>query len=209
MSDGMPRKPATPREVRAMRRAGRIRKPKVDPISPHVAATLAALGYDLKAEHFAATPGRVARFLREWSTQGKEPPRLTTFPSSGYSQIIAVGGIRFHAMCAHHGLPFIGTGAIGYLPRERIVGLSKLARVLDHFSRRYTVQEDVTRDVAEYLSNQLRPHGLGVVLRAEHLCMSMRGIERPGHFTITSEMTGTFLTSLAARDELLRLVEVR
>lgn len=165
------------------------------------------LGYDAAEDpHLRDTPARVAKFMRSWHTKLSEPPPLTTFPNDGTDEMVAVGGIVFYSMCAHHGLPFYGTASIGYVPRDRIVGLSKLARVVDHFARRFQVQEQITRDVAGYLEDELRPHGVAVVLRAEHLCMSMRGIQKPGHRTITSDLRGVFREKPEARAELLALL---
>lgn len=166
---------------------------------------LEQLGYDARTEHLRETPERVERFMREWHTAGKGPPTVTTFRSDS-DQLVAVGGLRFYSMCAHHGLPFFGEAAVGYIPNGRIAGLSKFARVVDHFARRFQVQEELTRDVAEFLDRSLAPVGLGVVMRAEHLCMSMRGIQRPGHTTITSDLRGAFRTRPEARAELLALV---
>lgn len=117
----------------------------------------------------------------------------------------SIGGHLSHN-CAHHGLPFYGTAAVGYLPGDRIVGLSKLARVVEHFSHRFQTQEQITSLVARYLEETLKPKGVGVVLKAEHLCMSLRGIEKPGHMTITSEMRGAFRNEDSTRQELLALL---
>ena len=169
--------------------------------------TLKQLGYtDPDDPHLKGSPARVARFLLEWHTNGEEPPKLTTFPANGYDQIIVVKDIRFYSMCAHHGLPFIGTAAVAYIPRRVIVGLSKVARAVDHFARRYQTQEVLSSDIACYLSHVLAPKALGVVLRAEHLCMSMRGIERPGHETVTSEVIGRFREDPASRAEMFKLI---
>lgn len=171
-------------------------------------AILSALGYDLLDPHLAESPARVARFLDEWHTNLAEPPAVTKFPANGYDEMIVVSGIRFSSLCAHHGLPFVGEGAIGYVPSPdgQIAGLSKLARVLDHFARRFQSQEQLGIDVADCLGAALAPVGIGVVLRAEHLCMAMRGIQRPGHFTTTSVMRGCFRDRPEARAELLALI---
>ena len=168
---------------------------------------LAALGYDPEDPHLVGTPERVARFHATWNTQGKDPPKLTVFPNDGTDQVIAVGGIRMHSLCAHHGLPFVGVAAVGYIPRLRLVGLSKLARVVDHYSHRFTVQETITTKVAKYLEEQLEPVGVGVVIKAQHMCMSLRGVQKHDHFTVTSAMRGAFRKDMASRDELLRLVQ--
>lgn len=169
-------------------------------------SVIKALGYDETNAHLVDTPRRVAKFMREWHTASVDPPKLTVFPNEGYDEVVAVGGIQFYSMCAHHGLPFYGTASIGYIPSSSVVGLSKLARVVDHFARRFQVQEQLTRDIAAYLEEQLSPIGVGVVLRAEHLCMSMRGIRKPGHATITSDMRGAFRERPEARSELLTLL---
>jgi GTP cyclohydrolase IA len=167
-----------------------------------------ALGYDPEDPHLADSPGRIARFMAEWHTkEGTQPPKLTTFPNEPrVDELVAVGGLQFHSMCAHHGLPFFGTAAIGYIPGDRILGLSKFARVVDHFSRRFQVQERLTSEVATYLAEELKPKGLGVVMQAEHLCMSMRGIRARGHFTVTSDLRGAFRDKPEARAELLTLL---
>jgi GTP cyclohydrolase I len=169
---------------------------------------ITSLGYALKDPHLIDSPERVARFLAAWHTQGAEPPRLTTFPNEDphVDELVATGDFRFYSMCAHHGLPFFGRAAIGYLPGERVIGLSKLARVVDHFAHRFQVQERLTHEVAAFIEAELKPRGVGVVLCAEHLCMSMRGVERPGHKTITSDMRGVLRTKPEARAELLSLL---
>lgn len=165
---------------------------------------IVALGYDPQDEHLRDSPRRVARFLAGWHTLHAAPPKLTSF-RDGYDEMVVTAGIRFHSVCAHHGLPFFGTAAVGYVPATRVVGLSKLARVVDHYARRFQTQERIAVQVATHLMDELRPVGVGVLLRAEHLCMSMRGIERPGHRTVTSAMRGCFLTKPEARAEFLAL----
>jgi GTP cyclohydrolase I len=172
------------------------------------AQIIQALGYDLQDPHLKDSPDRVAKFLLSWHTQRETPPKLTTFPNGNYDAIIAVGKIPFYSVCAHHGLPFVGSAAVGYLPGEskQIVGLSKLARVVEHFAHRFQTQEQITEQVAEHLQCQLRPLGVGVILQAEHLCMSMRGVKAPGHITTTSTMLGCFRSDAPARAELLSLL---
>lgn len=184
-------------------------EPPLDPIARAWASVIRHLGYEPDDPHLVETPARVERFMREWHTMGKPAPRLTVFPSDGADEMVAVGGIQFYSLCQHHALPFFGTAAIGYVPSKRggVVGLSKLARVVDHFARRFQVQEQLTRDVAHHLAAALKPKGLGVVLRAEHLCMSMRGIQKPGHQTVTSAMLGVFRSKPEARAELLELID--
>lgn len=171
------------------------------------ATIIRTLGYDPSNPHLAGSPARVGRFLHEWHTQNKKPPKLTVFPNVPMvDEMVACGGLTFYSVCAHHGVPFFGTAAIGYIPGKSVLGLSKFARVVDHFANRFQTQEHLTQDIAEYLRRALEPRGIGVVLRAEHLCMSMRGIRKPGHCTITSVMRGAFKTDHAAKAELLALV---
>ena len=152
-----------------------------------------------------------ARFLLDWHTNGGRSPEpvCTSFPNGDYDEVVLVGGIDFHSLCAHHALPFWGTAAVGYLPGEKQAGLSKLARAVDHFSRRFQTQERLTHEIADYVQRELSPRGIGVVLRAEHLCMSMRGIRKPGHHTTTSDLRGVFRDNPAARTEFFSLVHAR
>lgn len=168
---------------------------------------IVALGYDLYDPHLADTPARMARFLPTWHTNETPPPKLTCFPNNPrVDEIVATGGIRFYSMCAHHGLPFFGEAAIGYIPDKKVVGLSKFARVVKHFASRFQVQERLTDEIVTYLAKELKPIGIGVVLRAEHLCMSMRGVQCPDHQTVTSAMRGAFLDKPGARAELFTLI---
>ena len=158
-----------------------------------VAELLAALGRDVDDEHLVDTPRRVAAGLAELLTPVEFS--MTTFPNDeGYRDLVLVRDIPFVSLCRHHLLPFRGVAHIGYLPGDRLVGLSKLARTLDSFSRDLQVQERLTRQVAEFLEEELEPRGVGVVIEAEHLCMSARGARSVGSNTVTS----TFLGDLAA-----------
>ena len=154
-----------------------------------VADLLLALGRDVTSEHLADTPRRVAASLIELLT-----PRdfaMTTFPNDeGYEELVLVRDIPFHSLCEHHLLPFRGVAHVGYVPGDRLVGLSKLARVVELFSRDLQVQERLTKQVADYLQEELAPRGVGVVIEAEHLCMSMRGVQAAGATTTTSTFLG-------------------
>ena len=172
-------------------------------IEDAVAELLIALGRDLDDEHLADTPRRVAAGLTELLTPVDFA--MTTFPNDeGYRELVLVRDIPFVTLCRHHLLPFRGVAHIGYLPGERLVGLSKLARTLDWFARDLQVQERLTRQVAERLEFALQPRGVGVVLEAEHLCMSARGARAGGATTVTS----TFLGELAESAELRRQFRV-
>lgn len=165
---------------------------------------LDALGIDLTGEDVADTPRRLARMYEELTTP--LPFNPTTFANdAGYDEMVVVRDIRFTSLCAHHLLPFSGTAHVGYLPGERIVGLSKLARVVSHFARNLQVQERLTKQVADWIAEELKPRGVGVVLRAEHQCMTIRGIQAAGSTTVTSTMHGLLRTNPATREEFLAL----
>jgi GTP cyclohydrolase I len=168
------------------------------------AAMLAALGVDLSSESLADTPGRMVRAYDELLT-----PRdfaLKTFPNDeGYEQLVIEREIPFRSLCEHHFLPFVGHAYISYLPGERILGLSKLARVLELFAHRPQVQERLTQQVANWLNEHLHPKGVGVVVAAEHLCMTLRGVRAVGAETITVASHGRLRDDPAARAEFLQL----
>jgi GTP cyclohydrolase I len=131
---------------------------------------------------------------------------LTTFPNDEhYDELVIARDIPVYSLCEHHLLPFHGVAHVGYLPADRIVGLSKLARVVDLFAGRLQVQERLTRQVAEWLWEQLQPRGVGVVIEAEHMCMTMRGVRKPGTTTATSALLGAVRTDPRTRDEFLSL----
>lgn len=156
---------------------------------------LESLGLDLSDPDLAGTARRVARSYRELLgglSRGAEP-RLTTFPNTeGYAGIVSVTGIPFYSLCAHHFLPFFGVAHLGYVPGKRLVGLSKLARVVDFYGRRPQLQERLTEQVAGFLEQRLVPVGVIVSLEARHLCMEMRGVSRPGVTTTTTAIRGSF-----------------
>jgi GTP cyclohydrolase I len=150
------------------------------------------------------TPRRIADAYGQLLTP--EPFAPTTFPNEElYDELVVVRDIPFHSLCEHHLLPFHGVAHVGYLPGERIIGLSKLARVVDLFARRLQVQERLTVQVAEWLETQLAPKGVGVVLEAEHLCMTLRGVQKPGARTLTSALHGLVRDDLRTRQEFLAL----
>jgi GTP cyclohydrolase I len=132
--------------------------------------------------------------------------QATTFPNDdGYDELVVVKSIPFHSLCMHHVLPFQGVAHVGYLPGERIVGLSKLGRVVEHFARDLQVQERLTTQVADWLQEHLAPRGVGVVMEAEHLCMSLRGVQTPGAKTVTSALHGLVRDDPRTRQEFLAL----
>jgi GTP cyclohydrolase I len=167
-------------------------------------ALLSSLGVDLDSESLARTPSRMAAALAELLTP--RPFELTTFPNDGgYDELIVARGVPVRSLCEHHMLPFVGSAHVGYLPGERIVGLSKLARVVEHFSRRPQVQERLTTQVSTWLRDQLGAVGVGVVVEAEHLCMTLRGVQAPGTSTVTSSLLGVLRDDTRTRAEFLAL----
>ena len=165
---------------------------------------LRALGADVDAPALEETPKRVADAYAELLTP--QPFRATTFPNDdGYDELIVARAIPFHSLCMHHLLPFHGEAHIAYLPGERIVGLSKLGRVVEFFSRDLQIQERLTTQVADWLQRELEPKGVGVVLEAEHLCMSLRGVQKLGAKTVTSALRGLVRDDPRTRQEFLAL----
>src|SRR4051812_15868388 len=146
----------------------------------------------------------MAKLYRELLTPASFEP--TTFPNDdGYDELVVATQIPFHSLCEHHLLPFVGVAHVGYLPGDRIIGLSKLARVVELFARNLQVQERLTTQIAGWLRDQLEPKGVGVVLEAEHLCMSLRGVQKPGARTITSSLHGLVRDDARTRQEFLAL----
>jgi GTP cyclohydrolase I len=169
---------------------------------------LAALGADLETEGLRETPSRMAAAYSELLTP--EPFNLTTFPNDeGYDELVLVRDIPFQSLCMHHVLPFYGVAHIAYLPDERILGLSKLARVVELFARDLQLQERLTTQIAACLHERLEPKGVGVVLEAEHLCMSLRGVQKPGARTVTSALHGLVRDDSRTRAEFLSLTGAR
>ena len=164
---------------------------------------LEALGADPDAEGLRETPRRVAAAYAELLTP--EPFDMTTFPNEGYDELVVVRDIPFHSLCMHHLLPFHGTATVAYIPGERIIGLSKLGRVVEMFARDLQVQERLTTQVADWLQQRLAPKGVGVVLEAEHMCMSLRGVQKPGARTVTSALHGLVREDARTRGEFLAL----
>jgi GTP cyclohydrolase I len=166
---------------------------------------LTALGVDMTAPGLAETPARMARAYAELLT-----PRafdLTTFDNDeGYDELVLARSIPIRSVCEHHLLPFVGVAHVGYLPGDRILGLSKLARVVELFAHGAQVQERLTKQIADWLDHHLHPHGVGVVIEAEHMCMSLRGVQAIGTRTITSTLLGTLRHDGRSRGEFFALV---
>jgi GTP cyclohydrolase I len=168
---------------------------------------LTALGLDVTSDAMADTPGRMARAYAELLT-----PRdfaLTMFDNDErYDELVLARSIPIRSVCEHHLLPFVGVAHVGYLPGDRILGLSKLARVVELFARRAQVQERLTKQVADHLDLQLRPRGVGVVIEAEHMCMTLRGVQAVGSRTVTSTMLGALREDARSRAEFLAAAAV-
>ena len=168
---------------------------------------LTALGIDLDREERRATPSRMARAYAE--LLAAQPFQLTTFPNDeGYDELVLARAIPFRTICEHHMLLFSGVAYVGYLPGERILGLSKLARLVEYFAAQPQTQERLTMQVAKCLDANLRPRGVGVVLEAEHTCMSQRGVRALGATTVTSALLGTLRTDARSRAEFFALARV-
>jgi GTP cyclohydrolase I len=168
---------------------------------------LVALGRDPHDVHLADTPRRVADAYAELLTP--EPFDLTTFPNDeGYDELVLARDIPFRSLCQHHMLPFHGVAHVGYIPGERILGLSKLARVVERFAADLQVQERLTQQVADWLADQVEPKGVGVVLEAEHLCMSLRGVKAHGSRTVTSAVHGLLRDDARSRQEFFALTGI-
>jgi GTP cyclohydrolase IA len=168
---------------------------------------LTALGIDLEREDRRATPARMARAYAELFAA--QPFRLTTFPNDeDYDELVLARAIPFRTVCEHHMLLFSGVAHVGYLPGDRILGLSKLARLVEHFAAQPQTQERLTMQVAKCLDANLRPQGVGVVLEAEHTCMTQRGVRALGATTVTSALLGTLRTDSRSRAEFFALARV-
>ncbi len=171
---------------------------------------LMRLGEDPEREGLVRTPARVEKAM-EYMTQGyRETPQQIlndALFTVSYDEMVIVKDIEMFSMCEHHMLPFFGKASVGYVPDGKIIGLSKVGRVVDVFARRLQVQERLTNQIADALMEAVQPHGLGVVIEASHLCMMMRGVEKQNSRTITSALRGSFRDCPMTRDEFLRLTQ--
>ena len=185
-------------------------KPRAgDHIPELVESMLLELGEDPSRQGLKATPGRVSRALREltdgYGVNAAQVIAGAVFDQD-YDEMVLVKDIPFYSLCEHHMLPFFGTCHVGYLPKAKVVGLSKIPRVVGVFAHRLQLQERLTKEIAEALNGALEPKGVGVVVEARHLCMEMRGVQKPGGQMITSCMLGTFRRDPRTRAEFLDLV---
>jgi GTP cyclohydrolase IA len=179
----------------------------------HVRALLRLIGDDPERQGLSETPARVVRALEEQFIGYRQDPKHyleRTFDEvRGYDELVLVSDIEVYSHCEHHLVPFVGKAHVGYIPNGRVVGLSKLARVVDVFAKRLQVQEKLTVQIAEALEESLQPHGVAVILQCQHFCMCYRGVRKPGSWTTTSRLRGIFLQDSAARIELLTLLGLK
>jgi GTP cyclohydrolase I len=202
--------------LRAVRRGPKAKKRKrpTETEAENAVRTLIRwAGDDPDREGLKATPGRVVRAYKEWFSGYDEDPndylRRTFEEVGGYDEMVLLRDIRFVSHCEHHMAPIIGRVHIGYLPRNRVIGISKLARLVETFARRLQVQEKMTAEIANCLSMVLKPHGVGVVVEAEHECMTTRGVHKTAVTMVTSRMVGAFRNQKQTRDEFLSAIDLR
>jgi GTP cyclohydrolase I len=183
-------------------------KVDIEKISKAVREILAAVGEDVEREGIKGTPERVAEMYAELlSGMGEDPKKhLKSVFSEKYDEIVLLRDVPFYSICEHHLMPFIGSAHVAYLPAGSVLGVSKLARVVDCFARRLQVQERLTDQIADFIMHSLKPKGVAVVLEASHSCMTIRGIKKPGSVMVTSSLRGIFRKDPKSRSEVLSLM---
>lgn len=199
--------------VRGQPKAQKREKPTETEAENAVRTLIRWAGDDPDREGLKATPGRVVRAYKEWFSGYDDDPndylRRTFEEVGGYDEMVLLRDIRFVSHCEHHMAPIIGRVHIGYLPRNRVIGISKLARLVETFARRLQVQEKMTAEIANCLNVVLKPHGVGVVVEAEHECMTTRGVLKTDVTMVTSRMVGAFKNQKQTRDEFLSAIDLR
>jgi GTP cyclohydrolase I len=187
-------------------------KPPERPIAPLIAEVIQALGEDTKRQGLVRTPERVEKALR-FLTSGYSADIGNIVNGAvyevKYDEMVIVKDIEFFSMCEHHMLPFFGKVHVAYIARNKVIGLSKLPRIIDAFARRLQIQERLTQEVAQCIQDLLDPIGVGVIAEAQHFCMMMRGVEKQHSGTVTSAMLGAFRTNKETRDEFLSLIRAK
>ena len=204
-----PRRTPAPRKTPALERL-----PKdIAVAEANVRGLLRYLGEDPTREGLQATPARVVRAMAEhFSGYAQDPGEYLakTFEEvDGYDELVLVSDIEVFSHCEHHMVPFVGKAHVAYIPNGRVVGLSKLARVVDVFAKRLQVQEKLTKQIADAIQGHLQPQGVAVIVQCQHFCMCYRGVKKPGSWTTTSKLHGLFLIDSAARMELLTLIAMK
>lgn len=186
-------------------------RPTKEQAEAAVKTLLAYAGDDPEREGLIGTPDRVVRAYDEWFAGYKEDPKAllerTFEDAAGYDEIICLRNIRMESHCEHHMVPIVGTCHVAYLPSDKVVGISKLARVVECYGKRLQIQEKMTAQIADAIESVLQPRGVAVIVEAAHLCMTTRGIRKPGVSMITSAMRGVFMDKSSARSELLALLQ--
>ncbi|MGH8227387.1 MAG: GTP cyclohydrolase I FolE [Steroidobacteraceae bacterium] len=200
--------PLLPREARRLHRAETAEAVDLPRIERAVREIIIAIGEDPDREGLRRTPARIARAYAELTAGLRLDPRayLQTVFHEKYNQIVLLRNVPFHSICEHHFLPFVGHAHVAYLPRHRVVGLSKLARVVEAFALRPQVQERLTDQIADALMEGLHPLGAICVIEASHTCMTVRGVQKPGSAMVTSSIRGSFVRNQATRTEVLNLI---
>ena len=189
-----------------------VRKPSRKAAEQAVETLLLWAGEDPGREGLLDTPKRVARAYEDWFSGYRENPvqflKRTFEEVEGYDELVILRNIRFESHCEHHMAPIIGHAHVGYLPRNKVVGISKLARVVESFARRFQVQEKMTAQIAHCIDDVLNPKGVGVVIEASHQCMTTRGVHKSGVSMVTSQMLGAFRKDARTRAEFLQMIDI-
>jgi GTP cyclohydrolase I len=201
-------------ELRPQSRDGEIDAVRCDSTAmEHVRGLLEYIGEDPEREGLKDTPKRVIGALKDHFRGYTEDPAeflARTFTEvEGYNELVLITDIELHSHCEHHMVPFVGKAHVGYIPDGRVVGLSKIARVVDAFAKRLQVQEKLTAQIADAIDAHLRPSGVAVILQCQHFCMCYRGVKKPGSWTTTSKLHGCFLKNAASRMELFTLLGMK
>ncbi|MBN1393096.1 MAG: GTP cyclohydrolase I FolE [Sedimentisphaerales bacterium] len=180
----------------------------IERIEKAVKEILLAVGEDVEREGLKGTPARMAKMYAELLAGMDEDPKqhLSSVFTEGYDEIVLLRDIPFYSVCEHHLMPFIGSAHVAYLPAGAVLGVSKLARIVDCFARRLQVQERLTDQIADFIMNSLKPRGVAVVLEASHSCMTIRGIKKPGSVMVTSSLRGIFRRDPKSRSEIMSLM---
>ncbi|MBO4741764.1 MAG: GTP cyclohydrolase I FolE [Bacteroidales bacterium] len=199
-------------EIFGYQRIDKFDEEKIEKMSYHYTEILKLLGEDPTREGLLKSPERIAKamqfFTHGYDLQPEEILRSAMF-TEDYKQMVVVKNIEIYSLCEHHMVPFIGKAHVAYIPNGKIVGLSKIPRIVDAYARRLQVQERLTRQIKDCIQKTLEPIGVAVVIEAQHLCMSMRGVQKQNSITTTSDFTGAFMTNKATREEFMHLIGVK